>query len=114
MRKLFVLFFATFACWAFPDGSRDFMLDTITAEIALNVSKTITDEAFSLIFQETDRDGDGFVTLKEYYQSCAKVIERAWIEPEIEKREYRRFLARVFSLILNSSEHAKTYISFEN
>ena len=68
-------------------------MDPLTTELALNSSKAIRDDAFSLIFQKSDRDHDGFVTLKEYYQSCAKIIDRAWIEPEKEKREHRRFLA---------------------
>ena len=93
-------------------------MDPLTTELALNISKAIRDDAFSLIFQKSDRDYDGFVTLKEYYQSCAKIIDRAWIEPEKEKREYRRFLAwfslKAFQSYRYNSYHMKTLLSFEN
>ena len=94
------------------------MMDPLTTELALNISKAIRDDAFSLIFQKSDRDYDGFVTLKDYYQSCAKIIDRAWIEPEKEKREYRRFLAwfsqETFQSYQYNSYHMKTLLSFEN
>ena len=68
------------------------MLDATTAEIARNISKTLNKKLFEYIFAKSDRNHDGVVTLREYRRVGAKLIQKNWIEPEQQKKEWRRFL----------------------